>query len=283
MMGECSGLNYILNGELQPAALFTDSIVYRGESVYEVIRTRNGTPFFFNDHMNRLLTSTRLKGKRMLASVEAIRNDIIKLSRADKHKETNLKIVFNYNADEENYLIYFIKSFYPSNQQYSEGVKGILVNAVRKDPASKVVNLHLKSIIAQRLLEEDAYEAILINSEGYITEGSRSNLFFLKNGELFTTPEGAVLNGITRQQILFICKEKGIKINFLMIPALEIGDFEVAVMTGTSPIILPYHVIEKVRYRVDNPIVSLLREMYLIRAEQSLQQFSHENSNNVTI
>jgi branched-chain amino acid aminotransferase len=282
-MGECSGLNYILNGELQPAALFTDSIVYRGESVYEVIRTRNGTPFFFLDHMNRLSASTRLTGKKILASVETIRNDIIKLSRADRHKEANLKIVFNYNLSEENYLIYFIKSFYPSNQQYIKGVKGILVDAERKDPASKVVNLNLKSIVAQSLLEENAYEAILVNNEGFITEGSRSNLFFIKNGELFTTPESAVLNGITRQQVLLICKEAGIKVNFMMIPSEGISAYEAAVMTGTSPLILPYYEIGKVRYRVDNPFILQLREMYLIRAEASLKWFNQNKSNNITI
>jgi branched-chain amino acid aminotransferase len=233
--------------------------------------------------MNRLSTSTRLTGKRILASVETIRNDIIKLSRADRHKETNLKIVFNYNNGEENYLIYFIKSFYPSNQQYIEGVKGILVDAERKDPASKVVNLNLKSIVAQSLLEENAYEAILVNNEGFITEGSRSNLFFIKNGELFTTPESAVLNGITRQQVLLICKEAGIKVNFLMIPSDGINAFESAVMTGTSPIILPYNEIGKVRYKVDNPLIFRLRELYLLRAEASLQKFNQYNPNNITI
>ena len=54
-MAECFGKNFILNGELQPAVLFNNSLVYEGDSIYEVIRLINGTPVFFSDHMERLV------------------------------------------------------------------------------------------------------------------------------------------------------------------------------------------------------------------------------------
>ena len=52
IMNECFGKKFILNGELQPAALFDNSMIYEGDSVYEVIRMVRGNPVFFYDHMD---------------------------------------------------------------------------------------------------------------------------------------------------------------------------------------------------------------------------------------
>ena len=98
---------------LQPAESFDNSLVYEGDSIYEVIRMVKGIPVFFHDHMERLATSVKLQHKEHLADVHALRKDIINLTRSDRKKETNLKIVFNYNNGLNNYLIYFIEPIYP--------------------------------------------------------------------------------------------------------------------------------------------------------------------------
>ena len=59
----CTERNYILNGELASAEGFDNSLVYEGDSLYEVLRIVNGNPLFFHDHMERLANSARLKGK----------------------------------------------------------------------------------------------------------------------------------------------------------------------------------------------------------------------------
>ena len=87
-----------LNGELQPAGLFDNSLVYEGDSIYEVIRMVNGNPVFSSDHMERLNASVRLQNKIALADIPSLRKSIINLSRSDKKKEANLKIVYNYNG-----------------------------------------------------------------------------------------------------------------------------------------------------------------------------------------
>ncbi|MCK7576871.1 MAG: hypothetical protein MZV65_14020 [Chromatiales bacterium] len=75
---------FILNGELQPDDQFDNSLVYEGDSVYEVIRMFKGSPVFFSDHMERLATSTRLQKKEMLADPEMIKKDIISLTKSDR-------------------------------------------------------------------------------------------------------------------------------------------------------------------------------------------------------
>ena len=108
-MNECFGNQFILNGKLQTAELFDNSLVYEGDSIYEVIRMKKGNPVFFHDHMDRLTHSLKLQGKDHLVSTDDLRKDIIKLVRSDKRKETNLKIVFNYNNGSANYIVYFIE------------------------------------------------------------------------------------------------------------------------------------------------------------------------------
>src|SRR5674536_55227 len=123
-MNECYGKKFILNGTLQPVELFDNSLVYEGDSVYEVIRMVKGNPIFFPDHMERLATSVKLQKKELLADVSELRKAILNLTRSNKKRETNLKIVFNYNNGSTNYLIYFIQPIYPSENQYKKGVKG---------------------------------------------------------------------------------------------------------------------------------------------------------------
>src|SRR5664279_3472270 len=97
-MNECYGKKFILNGNLQPVEMFDKSMVYEGDSVYEVLRLIKGSPVFFPDHLERLTTSLRLQKKEFLADKAAIRKAIMDLARSDKKKESNLKIVFNYNG-----------------------------------------------------------------------------------------------------------------------------------------------------------------------------------------
>jgi branched-chain amino acid aminotransferase len=162
IMSECIGNSFVLNGELQPTELFDNSLVYEGDSIYEVIRMSKGRPVFFSDHIERLITSVWLQDKKMLAGIDDLRRDILVVAKSEKRKEINLKIVFNYNKS-DNRLVYLIEPVYPTSEQYKKGVKGMLFYAERKDPESKVINHRLRSEIYHKLVLESAYEAILVD------------------------------------------------------------------------------------------------------------------------
>ena len=275
-MNECYGKKFILNGNLQPSEMFDNSLVYEGDSVYEVLRMIKGAPIFFPDHMQRLAMSAKLQKKKVLADIPTLRKDIISLTRSDKKRETNLKIVFNYNNGATNYLIYFIEPIYPSEAQYQKGVKGILFFAERKDPESKVINHKLRSSIYHKLIVESGYEAILVNENNLITEGSRSNIFFLKGETLVTAPDNVILNGITRKQILEICAENKIKVEFACVNVDELKQYEAVFMTGTSPMVLPFCCIDNNFFNVKVPMIETLRKLYLRRAEATFSLFRSE-------
>ncbi len=275
-MTECYGKKFILNGELQPSDNFDNSLVYEGDSIYEVIRMIKGRPVFFHDHMERLETSMKLQHKKKLVDEDILRKDILSLTRSDKKKLTNLKIVFNYNNGSDNYLVYIIEPIYPTEEQYKKGVKGIFYFAERKDPESKVVNHKLRSSIYHKLILEGGYEALLVNENNLITEGSRSNIFFLKGNRLVTAPDNCILNGITRKHILKICEENGISVEKYCVNMKDIVDYEAVFMTGTSPIILPFCCIEDNYFNVRLPMIEKLRKLYLLKAEESIKYFRHK-------
>jgi len=272
-MNECYGKKFIINGELQDSDFFDSSLVYEGESVYEVIRMVKGIPLFFNDHMERLSASLRLQGREQFADSTALKNSIIRLLRSDKKKETNIKIVFNFNNDTKNYLIYLIESVYPTKEQYRMGVKGVLFRAERKDPESKVINNKLRSAICHKLIHDGAYEALLVNEQNMITEGSRSNIFFLKGDILLTAAEKFVLGGITRKHIISLCNENAIRVEYDCVAVGDIADYEAVFMTGTSPMVLPFCCIDNLSFNVTHPLLTRLRKLYLERAEESLKLF----------
>jgi branched-chain amino acid aminotransferase len=275
-MNECYGKKFVLNGDLQPAGWFDNSLVYEGDSIYEVIRMMKDSPVFFHDHMERLAKSAKLQRKEHLADIATLKKSIINLTRSDRKKEANLKIVFNYNNGSNNYLVYFIVPVYPTEEQYKKGVKGILFSAERKDPESKVINHKLRSSIYHKLIHEGGYEALLVNHDNLITEGSRTNIFFVKGDTLVTAPDKVILNGITRKHILEICRENKIKVELACVKTVDITEYDAVFMTGTSPMVLPFYCIDDKFFNVKLPLMGKLRQLYMIKAEESIRLFRSE-------
>jgi branched-chain amino acid aminotransferase len=276
-MNECFSNKFILNGHIYQSDQFDNSLIYEGDSIYEVIRMIKGNPVFFHDHIERLESSVKIQQKEPLAEHKVLRRDIINLVKTEKRKNINLKIVFNYNKETRNYLVYFIEPIYPSEEQYKKGVKGILFYAERKDPESKVINHKLRSSIYHKLILEGGYEALLVNEDNMITEGSRSNIFFLKGNSLTTAPDNKILNGITRKYILEICRANNINVKFMCVPVDTLPQYDAAFMTGTSPMVLQFYCIDDVGFNLRVPLIQNLRKLYIEKAEESIKRFAENN------
>lgn len=272
-MSECYGSFFIRNGELMPSCLFSNADVYEGESVYEVLRMMGSGPLFYDDHMERMAMSVQYHNHKMLATPKEMVSQIVMLRKNAGVKEANLKIVFNYRENEQTSLIYFIEPLYPTQQQYREGVQTILYHAERDNPEVKVINHRLRSSIYHRLILSNAYEALLVDSEGYVTEGSRSNIFFVRENRIFTAPDEKVLGGITRKHVIDICRLNGIDVIMEAVYEDDIVNYESVFMTGTSPMVLPVQLIDEIRFVADNQLVRRLLELYMTRVKESLAAF----------
>jgi len=247
-------------------------------SFYEVIRTFAGIPLFFNDHVNRLAAgiSTRFAVPARLR--ECITAGIEALSECELIPEVNVRVVVTFKNGEFSILISYIPSSYPTERMYEEGVKLILHKAVRSNPEVKMLNTTLRSSVNEEIARQEAYEALLVNDDGFITEGSRSNVFFISNDEkISTAPDNMVLSGITRKMIIDICRNEGIEIIFEPVSATRLSKFTTVFITGTSPMVLPAERIDNVKFNVKNSLVTRLRELYSEKAEESIRNYLTDN------
>lgn len=233
-------------------------------SVYEVIRVIQGIPLFLEDHMERLQRSAESLDANLLKILPNIISDIERLILLNNYPEKNIKlVVYNLEKETPDYSMCFIKSRYPSQEQYSQGIHTILVHAERSNPNAKVIDNELREMINEKLEECKAYEALLLNNKGEITEGSRSNLFFVVHGKIYTSPPEDVLIGITRKYILEACSNLNYDIIEQPIPFSMLDYAEGAFITGTSPKLLPIQCIEEKQLdSANNVIVKRILEEY---------------------
>jgi branched-chain amino acid aminotransferase len=264
-MSECFRELFLLDGKSYKCADFPLTMVYSGESVYEVIRIVKGKSLFLPDHLQRLRETARIRSRKLDLTDKGIKQQICDLLELNKIDAGNVKLVFNFESMEENkphFLAYFIEHHYPTAFQFREGVRTILFHAERTMPNAKTINPHLRSAIFKKLLDAGAYEALLVNKQGLITEGSRSNVFFIKDDEFYTAPEKDVLAGIARKYVLEIANKNRIKVNFTKISVSEISGFSAVFITGTSPGVLPVSKIEEFRFDPKNSLLMEIRDQY---------------------
>jgi branched-chain amino acid aminotransferase len=246
---------FILDGEI----LNTSRLIkgeYNGE-IYEVLRIMNGVPLFLEDHMERFYRSAKLAGKTIQYTITDISTFLAELIEKNQATEGNVLISYNIHLK-----AFFIRHKYPTPEMYGQGVTCGILKAERKNPNAKIFQSPVRQQADKMIAENGFYEVILVDHDGFVTEGSRSNVCFVKNGQLFTSPGNQVLLGITRQKTLEIAKKLHIEWVEEPIQLTHIGSFDGAFVTGTSPKILPICQIEETHFDPHNMTVRKLMKRY---------------------
>lgn len=274
---DCTGDYYYLDGVILPAGEGDEPP--SGEvSFYEVIRTRNGIPFFFSDHMNRMEAGISTRYDLPEDITGQVRAGLNALTKHELHDEINVRVTVSFTGHDHSVHICYIPSYYPSEEMIKSGVSLILFHAERLDPGVKMLNNRLRLSVNRELSRRDAYEALLVNHEGLITEGSRSNVFFITHdGVIKTAPASLVLSGITRKYVEEIIRREGIPMVYEAVRESDAGSFRSAFITGTSPMVLAVRCIESGHYDTTDPVIERIREKYTILAERSISDFKLEN------
>lgn len=105
---------------------------------------------------------------------------------------------------------------------------------------AKASGHYINSMLAlQEAVSAGADEALLLDPEGYVAEGSGENIFIVKNGVIYTPEVTACLNGITRNTVLTLCREHGIEIVEKRITRDEVYIADEAFFTGTAAEVTP--------------------------------------------
>ncbi|MFA8436412.1 MAG: aminotransferase class IV [Marinifilaceae bacterium] len=257
-MSECYKYRYFKNNKLKLSEEFNDTEIQTGTSLYDVVRVMNGKALFLESHLQRLTTSAKLLKKELWVSTSEIKKKITQLSKINDVQEGNIKIVFNFFEKRRNFYCYFIPHKYPNTEQYQNGVKTILFQAVRETPNAKVINPWLRNTSNDIIKKARVYEIILLNRLGHITEGSRSNIFLIRNNTIYTAPLEDVLPGTVRQRVFDLCKKLSIPLVEKRIYFEDIPKYDAAFLTGTSPMLLPIRRINSLGLNVNHPLLLTL-------------------------
>lgn len=237
--------------------------------IYEVIRVIQGRILFYKAHYDRLINSCRLSNVEFKINKESLEICIKSLIKANEIREGNLKITFN--PKEGDLRIFSIKHSYPTEEMYLLGVKTILYVGERLNPNIKVINNNFRQDVQRSIKQANSFEAILVNDENNITEGSKSNIFFIQNSVLFTSKVELVLPGVTRTEIIKVAKENNIVVVEKNINKSMIESFDAAFISGTSPNILPISHIEDIKYDVRNELLRQIMTFFKEKIEHEIK------------
>ncbi|MGI6334025.1 MAG: aminotransferase class IV [Saccharofermentanales bacterium] len=228
---------------------------------YEVIRVVRGIPLFWEDHLIRLQRSVQ----EPATIPEGLYEDSLNLIAANGLETANLRLVLLENQA----VIHLTPSNYPTSDLFSQGVATGILNWERPNPNIKLIDAGYKAAIAARYAEPGPfggyYELLLANSDGYLTEGSRSNLFFIRGDQVLTAPDDCILKGITRKHILAAVALSGgaLLTEMLTLDAVRQGYCDAAFLSSSPFDILPIRAIEDLKLSsAGNPLLHRINAAY---------------------
>jgi len=226
-------------------------------AVYEVIKVVGGIPLFCEDHIERLNNSMKMSHiEDFIISKTDFLFQINAICKANNQYFGNVELrVSKLKDNKTNSFLGFISHKYPEPISYIEGVLTSLLIAERVLPNAKVKGSETRSKADSHLINTNIYEVLLVNNEGFITEGSRSNVFFIHGNLVYTAPKEFILPGITRKYAIKALEKLNIPLVEKLIDATQLNTIDAAFLCGTSPGILPIKQISNIAFDVQNKIL----------------------------
>ena len=222
-----------------------------GDAVYEVIVFNKNIFYDFDGHIQRLfksLTSLEIKFSVSSSSLKIIINNLIRLNKANIG---SVYIQVSRGVAERNHsfhglnikpILTIIVTKKSNIENNLNGVKAITLNDNRwSRPDIKTTQL-LPNVLAKTLANKNnAYESIFIDDEGFVTEGSSSNIWVLnKENQLITRNlDGKILSGITRNSISLFAKKNNIAVIEKKFTQIELYNAKEVFLTSASSFIMP--------------------------------------------
>jgi branched-chain amino acid aminotransferase len=165
--------------------------------------------------------------------------------------------------------MHLIPSYYPSPEQFTGGVPTGILQWERQDPNIKIIRADYKTAVAARFAQQGPYgpcfELLLAERQGLLTEGSRSNLFFICGDEILTAPDELILKGITRKYVIQALQAAGGQISVAMVTLDDIaaGRIDAAFLSGSPIDLLPISAIENIQLpSAQNPLFLKAHQAY---------------------
>lgn len=264
---------FLVNGEWLESTS-QELPAFQGKTVYELIRVQDGIPLFLEDHLERFRNSAHYIGVPLILEDEEIRQNIAQLIERNRVSEQNLKLLYGQGESGQPQLAYyFVKSFYPPASYYEEGIPVTLFHLKRMDPNVKLQREeYQKAVLAERE-KRQVHEILLVDEAERVTEGSRTNLFMVKDNQIWTPPSKRALLGIVRKQVLLICRDLNVEVGEREITVPDLYEAEGLFLTGTGNDVLP---IAEVEGRPIPTMTNPLVQEILLQYQRVVDEYKRE-------
>lgn len=253
------------NGKILPigqAVVPLSNIGYAyGFGVYENIRVSNGNIYFLKDHIERLLESAKTIELEHQFDEEFIKNSIFELIRDYKSETFNLKILLIGGPSKEKAIlnILCLNPLFPDKKLYRDGAEFITYDYERPFPHAKTLNMLQSYLAYSKAKESGSYDALLINHEGFILEGTRTNFFCIKDKVIYSPFEKDILLGVMRKVMLEVALENNYQVIEKNIGPEDIKSYDGSFVTSTSSKIIPIKSIDGNLFNIPETLKELMR------------------------
>jgi len=248
--------------------------------VYEVIRLIGGIPLFFESHMRRLNRSLSLKGIRMDVEDETVYHAIQSVMNANDRINHNIRIEIATSENSQEVIIFLSPTHYPEKSLYEVGVITHTAEITRHMPHAKVAYQTYLEKVKQAKIEKKGFEIILMDASGKLYEGSRSNLFFVKEKNIYSAQSQDILMGITREKIADIIEKKGYVLIEKDVYLSEIGIYDGCFLSGTSLGVLPIKKIDEVSFHSnENHVIIELENAFKTAVNEDIKSTRRQYKN----
>ncbi|PKO62059.1 MAG: branched chain amino acid aminotransferase [Betaproteobacteria bacterium HGW-Betaproteobacteria-18] len=241
--------------------------LHYGCGVFEGVRaykTADGTAIFrLEEHTQRLLDSAKILRMAIQFAKEQIMQAQVDVVRANKLESCYLRPLSWIGSrklgvsPKGNHIHMMVAAWawgaYLGDEGMTRGIRVKISSYTRHHvnitmTQAKAVSNYTNSILANTEALDDGYdEAMLLDANGFVSEGSGENVFVIKDGVVYTPDLSAgALNGITRNTVLHICKDLGIEVVQKRITRDEIYICDEAFFSGTAAEITPIRELDRI-------------------------------------
>lgn len=260
-------------------SVFDHGFLY-GDGVYETMRAYWGKLFLLKKHLARLKHSADAISLKLPMRLDKIGDALNEALSINKLQEAYVRLHLSRGPGEIGLdpalcvaptMVIVAKPFhdYPA-AYYEQGVSVAIVTTRRNHPLAlppsvKGTNF-LNNILAKiEAIQAGAYEGIMLNWEGYVAEGTISNIFMVRKGVLYTPHlDTGILEGVTRDLVLRLAKRKKIPVKEVMLRPKDLIASNECFITNTTMEIMPVTTVDKKKIGkgIPGPVTAVLHQAY---------------------
>ena len=234
-------------------SVFDRSFLF-GDSVYEVTKSVNGRPQFLEEHLDRLENSAFLIDIPFRGIRNKIKNNLLSLNKKLSLDEAYFRIIITRgvsyscnigSTDSAPNIIIIAKKLTPYPSDWYEKGVSLMVSKFRRnhqrclDPNAKSGN-YLNNILALNEAKKAGfYDAIMLNLDNKVAESTTSNIWFIKNGIIYSPEDqSGLLKGITRKILFKVCRDMNLEVVLRPVTMRDLeGADELFISSATKEII----------------------------------------------